>query len=75
MPLFLKFKTNTMNEQARKLFNNLMEANWQIEQNKNNKDLVNILLIAYHHLRAELIEEIGAAEYNKFMKLGAQMFA
>ena len=75
MPLFLKFKTNTMNEQARQLFNNLMEANWQIEQNKTNKDLVNILLIAYDHLRAELIEEIGAAEYNKFMKLGAQMFA
>ena len=64
-----------MNEQAKSLLNNLIEANWQLEQNKANKDLVNILLIAYHHLRAELIEEIGAAEYNKFMKIGAEMFA
>lgn len=64
-----------MNDNARQLLNNLIEANWQMEQNKSNKDLVNILLIAYNHLRAELIEEIGAAEYNKFMKIGAEMFA
>ena len=64
-----------MNENARQLFNNLIEANWQISQNKENKELVNILLIAYDHIRAGLIEEIGAEKYNKIMKMGAQMFA
>jgi hypothetical protein len=64
-----------MNENARQLLNNLIEANWQIIQNKGNKDLVNILQIAYNHISAELIEEIGAAEFNKYLKMGAEMFA
>jgi hypothetical protein len=76
MPLFLNFKPNTMmNENARQLLSNLLDANWQIERNKDDKELTKILEIAYTSIKTQLIEEMGAAEYMKFMKIGKEMFS
>ena len=63
-----------MNDNAHKLLANLLDANWQIERNKDDKELTKILEIAYTSIKNQLIEEMGAAEYMQFMKIGKEMF-
>jgi hypothetical protein len=71
-----------LTENARPLFTNLIDANWELSQHqKNNLGKPNFFQ-RYHELQAEyefakeaLIEEIGETEYNRIMSMGKKMFA
>ena len=71
-----------LTENARPLFTNLIDANWELYQHqKNNLGKPNFFQ-RYHELQAEyefakeaLIEEIGETEYNRIMSMGKKMFA
>ena len=71
-----------LTENARPLFSNLIDANWELSQHqKNNLGKPNFFQ-RYHELQAEyefakeaLIEEIGETQYNRIMSMGKKMFA
>jgi hypothetical protein len=75
MPLFLNFKYNTMTNEARRLFSDLLDVNWQIELNKDNAELNKFLNVAYTSILNQLREEMGENEYIQYIKKARGMFA
>ena len=64
-----------MTNHEQKLFSDLLDVNFLIEENKSNHDLVKFLHIAYHSIRDELIESMGSDNYRTFINKGREMFA
>jgi hypothetical protein len=64
-----------LTDYERHLLNELMNVNWEIEQNKENKILVKYLSIAYDKIQSDLMEEMGEAEYYQFIRIGQRMFS
>ena len=64
-----------MTNYEQKLFSDLLDVNWMIEQNKNNKELVKFLNIAYDSIRDKLRESMGDGKYDTFIRAGKEMFA
>ena len=68
-------KLNLMTNYEQKLFSDLLDVNWMIEENKANKEMARFLTIAYHAIQNELRESMGDKEYNTFIRAGREMFA
>lgn len=68
-------KLNLMTNYEQKLFSDLLDVNWMIEENKANKELVKFLNIAYDSIRNELRESMGDGKYDTFIRAGKEMFA
>ena len=68
-------KLNLMTNYEQKLFSDLLDVNWMIEENKNNKELVKFLNIAYDSIRDKLRESMGDGKYDTFIRAGKEMFA
>jgi hypothetical protein len=68
-------KLITMTNYEQKLFTDLLDVNWMIEENKANKEMARFLNIAYHAIQSELRESMGDNEYNTFIRVGREMFA
>ena len=68
-------KLNLMTNYEQKLFSDLLDVNWMIEENKSNKELVKFLNIAYDSIRNELRESMGDGKYDTFIRAGKEMFA
>lgn len=64
-----------MTNYEQKLFSDLLDVNWMIEENKSNKELVKFLNIAYDSIRNELRESMGDGKYDTFIRAGKEMFA
>jgi hypothetical protein len=64
-----------MTNYEQKLFSDLLDVNWMIEENKANKDLVRFLEIAYHKIQDDLRESMGDKEYREYIRMGREMFA
>lgn len=64
-----------MTNYEQKLFSDLLDVNWMIEENKANKELVKFLNIAYDSIRDELRESMGNGKYDTFIRAGKEMFA
>ena len=69
-------------ERAQRLFSELIDANWEIKENreKNTKSPTFFsdyleLETKYNQIREDLIEEMGQEEYDNFMSMGRKMFA
>jgi hypothetical protein len=57
------------------LFTDLIDVNWMIEENKENKAMRRFLSIAYHKIQDDLRESMGDDKYNTFLRAGREMFA
>lgn len=68
-------KLNIMTNYEQKLFSDLLDVNWMIEENKANKELVKFLNIAYDSIRNELRDSMGDGKYDTFIRAGKEMFA
>ena len=64
-----------MTNYEQKLFSDLLDVNWMIEENKENKEMARFLTIAYHSIQDELRESMGDKEYSTFIRAGREMFA
>ena len=64
-----------MTNYEQKLFSDLLDVNWMIEENKANKEMARFLSIAYHTIQDELRESMGDAKYNIFIRAGREMFS
>lgn len=64
-----------MTNYEQNLFSDLLDVNWMIEENKNNKELVKFLNIAYDSIRDKLRESMGDGKYDTFIRAGKEMFA
>jgi len=64
-----------MTNYEQKLFTDLMDVNWMIEENKANKEMARFLSIAYHAIQDELRESMGDDKYITFIRAGREMFA
>ena len=63
-----------MTNYEQKLFNDLLDVNWMIEENKANKEMARFLSIAYHTIQDELRESMGDVKYKTFIRAGIEMF-
>jgi hypothetical protein len=57
------------------LFTDLIDVNWMIEENKEDKAMRRFLSIAYHKIQDDLRESMGDDKYNTFLRAGREMFA
>lgn len=64
-----------MTSYEQKLFGDLLDVNWMIEENKANKQMVKFLNIAYHAIQDELRESMGDQDYSAYIRMGREMFA
>jgi hypothetical protein len=64
-----------MTNYEQKLFTDLLDVNWMIEENKSNKEMARFLNIAYHAIQNELRESMGDDKYSAFIRQGREMFA
>lgn len=64
-----------MTNYEQKLFNDLLDVNWMIEENRANKEMARFLTIAYHTIQDELRESMGDEAYKTFIGVGREMFA
>jgi hypothetical protein len=64
-----------MTNYEQKLFTDLLDVNWMIEENKANKEMARFLSIAYHAIQDELRESMGDGKYTTFIRAGREMFA
>jgi hypothetical protein len=64
-----------MTSYEQKLFSDLLDVNWMIEENKENKEMARFLTIAYHAIQSELREAMGDNAYSTFISVGREMFA
>lgn len=64
-----------MTHYQQKIFSDLLDVNFMIDENKDNEQLVKYLTIAYYSLREKLREDMGSNEYASFIRQGQEMFA
>jgi hypothetical protein len=64
-----------MTTYEQKLFTDLLDVNWMIKENKENKEMARFLTIAYHTIQDELRESMGTNKYSMFLRAGSDMFA
>jgi hypothetical protein len=64
-----------MTNYEQNLFSDLIDVNWMIEENKENKEMRRFLSIAYHKIQDDLRESMGDDKYNTFIRAGKEMFA
>jgi hypothetical protein len=64
-----------MTNYEQKLFSDLLDVNWMIEENKANKEMARFLSIAYHTIQNELRDSMGDDKYDTFLRGGREMFA
>ena len=71
-----------LTEESRKLFSQLVDVNWQIKvHQENNQDQQNYymdlleLKTQYYTIEKQIIQSMGYDEFEKFLKMGARMFA
>ena len=69
-------------EKSSKLISQLVDANWEIKEHRENKIgspnffADHLLLVKkYKQIENELIEEMGQDEYDHFIEMGRKMFA
>ena len=69
-------------ERAQRLFSELIDANWEIKEHRENNTKSPTFLsdyleleTKYNQIREDLIEEMGQEEYDNFMSMGRKMFA
>ena len=57
------------------LFSKMIDLNWEID-NGGYKGVVKTALIEYYcKVREELVDDMGAAEFKEYMRMGREMFA
>lgn len=65
------FKT----DKERKLFSDLLDVNWKINNKEyESQEERNELNKQYHILNSNLIKEMGIEEYTRFMEMGHKLF-
>jgi hypothetical protein len=65
------FKT----DKERKLFSDLLDVNWKIDNKEYNSSEERIELnTEYHKLYHKLMNEMGVEEFTKFMEMGNKLF-
>ena len=64
-----------MNQHEAKLFNELLEVNWKIENNEYDVIIKQALITHYHHLVEQLEDSMGRSEYRNYINGMRKMFA
>lgn len=57
------------------LFSKMIDLNWEIDNGGYNQVVKNALTEHYCKVREELVEDMGAAEFKEYMRMGREMFA
>jgi len=57
------------------LFSRLVDANWEADNTSNSPFIRDIARNEYWKVKEELIEEMGKEEYERFIRIGHEMFA
>lgn len=57
------------------LFSKMIDLNWEIDNGGYNQVVKNALTEYYCTVREELVEDMGAAEFKEYMRMGREMFA
>jgi len=57
------------------LFSKMIDLNWEIDNGGYNQVVKNALTEYYCNVREELIDDMGAAEFKEYMRMGREMFA
>ena len=57
------------------LFSKMIDLNWEIDNGGYNEVVKNALIQYYCKVREELVEDMGAAEFKEYMRMGREMFA
>ena len=64
-----------MNEEQRKIFSKLLDANWEADNTANSPRDRDDARYDCYDLKRQLINSMGFDEYRKFIDTGRQMFA
>jgi hypothetical protein len=57
------------------LFSKMIDLNWEIDNGEYNQTVKTALTEHYYKVREELVEDMGAAEFKEYMRMGREMFA
>jgi hypothetical protein len=57
------------------LFSDLLNLNWEADNTSNSPFMRDVARNQYWKVKEELIEDMGKDEYERFIKLGREMFA
>jgi len=57
------------------LFSKMIDLNWEIDNGGYNQVVKSALTEHYCKVREELVEDMGAAEFKEYMRMGREMFA
>ena len=57
-----------------KLFSNLVDLNWEMNNSDYNQTVKNALMAQYFNVMEMLKEDMGAAEFREYIRMGREMF-
>jgi len=73
--IFIQTKIKSMTNYQMGLFSKMIDLNWEIDNGGYNQVVKNALTEYYCKVREELIDDMGAAEFKEYMRMGREMFA
>lgn len=69
------YKIKHMTGYQQQLFSDLLNLNWEADNTSNSPFMRDVARNQYWKVKEELIEEMGKEEYERFIRIGREMFA